>query len=61
MLNWTTQSKQNLVLLKSDFAKACDKISWDFGWMLVKVAQKKFITSPKVHFIFKKNPIKINI
>jgi hypothetical protein len=31
MLNWTTQSKQNLVLLKSDFAKACDKISWDFG------------------------------
>jgi hypothetical protein len=31
MLDCTTQSKQSLVLLKLDFAKASDKISWDFG------------------------------
>jgi len=31
MLDWTMQSKQSLVILKLDFAKACDKILWDFG------------------------------
>jgi hypothetical protein len=31
MLDCTKQSKQSLVILKLDFAKACDKTSWDFG------------------------------
>jgi hypothetical protein len=53
MLDCTMQSKQSLVILKLDFAKACDKISWDFGLMLVKVAQKKMLHQPKsISFIF---------